>query len=115
MIRFDKPYFLIILSGYLPCYNDNNGRYVQSNLPSVSGKSPLTQGEYVDTCSGTPQYRPSVSKAEDLGHQRSRVFAQTRHGIFGALNPLELIFTDTVTVAKFLRKTGFSERKSFDR
>ena len=37
--------------------------------------------------------------------------AQTRHEIFGALNPLDLLFTDPVTVAKFLRKTGFLERK----
>ena len=36
--------------------------------------------------------------------------AQTRHEIFGAQNPLDLLFTDPLTVAKFLRKTGFLER-----
>ena len=37
--------------------------------------------------------------------------AQTRHEIFGAENPIDLLFTDPTTVAKYLRKTGFLERK----
>ena len=34
--------------------------------------------------------------------------AQTRHEIFGAENPIDLLFTDNTTVAKYLRNVSFS-------